>query len=169
VNPARVSANLLAPLQTADFPMIGKKLSNGWKTPPDFSNDWKNFSPVFQRLEKIFRPGSGNKKDKKDNKTSGGQNRSDNSDNSDNCFGDNLEKRNSDPSDGSANAPPAWAGKMSKCGPWRMPRRGFRRGPRWIALGKTMGKLCRSVSAGIGQIGVFFLNPSAVYITGTSR
>ncbi len=36
--------------------MIGKKLSNGWKTPPDFSNDWKNFSPVFQRLEKIFAP-----------------------------------------------------------------------------------------------------------------
>ncbi|MBR4190594.1 MAG: hypothetical protein IKQ55_11610 [Kiritimatiellae bacterium] len=34
--------------------MIGKKFSNGWKNPPIFSNDWKNFSPVFQRLEKIF-------------------------------------------------------------------------------------------------------------------
>ncbi|MBR3582359.1 MAG: hypothetical protein IKO01_02815 [Kiritimatiellae bacterium] len=29
-------------------PMIGKKLSNGWKKRPDFSNDWKNFSAVFQ-------------------------------------------------------------------------------------------------------------------------
>jgi hypothetical protein len=34
--------------------MIGNIFSNGWKIPHDFSNDWKNFSPVFQRLEKIF-------------------------------------------------------------------------------------------------------------------
>ena len=38
--------------------MIGKKLSNGWKTSAIFSNDWKKISPVFQRLEKIFRPPS---------------------------------------------------------------------------------------------------------------
>jgi hypothetical protein len=25
--------------------MIGKKLSNGWKIPPGFSNDWKNAFP----------------------------------------------------------------------------------------------------------------------------
>jgi hypothetical protein len=37
--------------------MIGKKVSNGWKTRADFSNDWKNFSAVFQRLEKIFAEG----------------------------------------------------------------------------------------------------------------
>ena len=22
--------------------------ANGWKIPPDFSNDWKNISPLFQ-------------------------------------------------------------------------------------------------------------------------
>jgi hypothetical protein len=30
------------------LPMIGKKFSNGWKKRGDFSNDWKNFSGVFQ-------------------------------------------------------------------------------------------------------------------------
>ncbi len=55
--------------------MIGKYFSNGWKNQPVFSNDWKNFSPVFQRLENIFGPFPGNKKNKKDNKTTGGQNR----------------------------------------------------------------------------------------------
>ena len=55
--------------------MIGKYFSNGWKNPPVFSNDWKIFSPVFQRLEKNFGPFPGNKKNKKDNKTTGGQNR----------------------------------------------------------------------------------------------
>jgi hypothetical protein len=30
------------------FPMIGKKLSNGWKKRPGFSNDWKKFYAVFQ-------------------------------------------------------------------------------------------------------------------------
>jgi hypothetical protein len=34
--------------------MIGKYFSNGWKIFADFSNDWKNFSRVFQRLEKFF-------------------------------------------------------------------------------------------------------------------
>ena len=48
--------NLLAHRPNARFPMIGKKVSNGWKNSVDFSNDWKNFSPLFQRLEKIFRP-----------------------------------------------------------------------------------------------------------------
>jgi len=28
--------------------MIGKYFSNGWKIWADFSNDWKNFSRVFQ-------------------------------------------------------------------------------------------------------------------------
>jgi hypothetical protein len=32
----------------AGFPMIGKYFSNGWKIRADFSNDWKNFSCVFQ-------------------------------------------------------------------------------------------------------------------------
>jgi hypothetical protein len=41
-------ANLLAHRQNAGFPMIGKLFSNGWKISPDFSNDWKNFSAVFQ-------------------------------------------------------------------------------------------------------------------------
>ncbi|MBR3581870.1 MAG: hypothetical protein IKO01_00325 [Kiritimatiellae bacterium] len=36
------------------FPMIGKLFSNGWKKPPNFSNDWKTF---FQWLEN--RPGGG--------------------------------------------------------------------------------------------------------------
>ncbi|MBR4188363.1 MAG: hypothetical protein IKQ55_00185 [Kiritimatiellae bacterium] len=36
--------------------------------PHKFSNDWKRFSPIFQRLEKIFGPFFENKKDKKDNK-----------------------------------------------------------------------------------------------------
>jgi hypothetical protein len=37
-------------------------------------------------------------------------------------------QRNSDWSDGSANAPPTWIGKMSKCGQRRTPRiRGIRR------------------------------------------
>jgi hypothetical protein len=30
------------------FPMIGKKVSNGWKKCPGFSNDWKNYSAIFQ-------------------------------------------------------------------------------------------------------------------------
>ncbi|MBR3584074.1 MAG: hypothetical protein IKO01_11600 [Kiritimatiellae bacterium] len=68
--------------------MIGKKFSNGWKNPPIFSNDWKNFSPVFQRLEKIFRPFSGNKTD---NKTPGGQNRRTNPTIPDNFWGGNLD------------------------------------------------------------------------------
>ena len=34
--------------------MIGKYFSNGWKIFADFSNDWKKFSRVFQRLEKTF-------------------------------------------------------------------------------------------------------------------
>ncbi|MBR4190461.1 MAG: hypothetical protein IKQ55_10935 [Kiritimatiellae bacterium] len=46
-------ANLLAHRQKAGFPMIGKYFSNGWKIRAGFSNDWKNFSRVFQRLEKI--------------------------------------------------------------------------------------------------------------------
>jgi hypothetical protein len=33
---------------TAFFPMIGKKVSNGWKNRAVFSNDWKNFAGVFQ-------------------------------------------------------------------------------------------------------------------------
>ena len=37
----------------ATFPMIGKLFSNGWKTPPIFSNDWKK---TFQWLEKFFHP-----------------------------------------------------------------------------------------------------------------
>ncbi|MBR4190054.1 MAG: hypothetical protein IKQ55_08855 [Kiritimatiellae bacterium] len=32
----------------AGFPMIGKIFSNGWKIHGIFSNDWKNFSCVFQ-------------------------------------------------------------------------------------------------------------------------
>jgi hypothetical protein len=45
---ARVLHNLVARRQKADFPMIGKKVSNGWKIPPVFFNDWKNFTAVFQ-------------------------------------------------------------------------------------------------------------------------
>jgi hypothetical protein len=41
-------ANLVARRGKAGFPMIGKNFSNGWKKWPDFSNDWKNFSAVFQ-------------------------------------------------------------------------------------------------------------------------
>ena len=45
---------------------------------------------------------------------------------------------------------------MSKCGRRRTPRiRDVRRRPRWIAIGKAIGRLRRSVSGGIGQIGVF--------------
>ncbi len=40
---------------TLPFSNDWKKVSNGWKKRPDFSNDWKNLSPLFQRLEKIFR------------------------------------------------------------------------------------------------------------------
>jgi hypothetical protein len=47
-------ANLVAHRQNGCFPMIGKKFSNGWKISAYFSNDWKNFSRVFQRLEKSF-------------------------------------------------------------------------------------------------------------------
>ena len=50
----RVLANLVAHRQNGSFPMIGKYFSNGWKISGDFSNDWKNFSRVFQRLEKSF-------------------------------------------------------------------------------------------------------------------
>jgi hypothetical protein len=50
----RVLHNPLARRRGASFPMIGKKFSNGWKISPGFSNDWKNFSPFFQRLEKSF-------------------------------------------------------------------------------------------------------------------
>ena len=50
----RVLANLVAHRQNGCFPMIGKYFSNGWKILADFSNDWKKFSRVFQRLEKIF-------------------------------------------------------------------------------------------------------------------
>ncbi|MBR4189959.1 MAG: hypothetical protein IKQ55_08360 [Kiritimatiellae bacterium] len=53
---ARNGHNLQAPRRKAIFPMIGKKFSNGWKNRPVFSNDWKKFSAVFQRLEKIFHP-----------------------------------------------------------------------------------------------------------------
>ncbi|MBR6022556.1 MAG: hypothetical protein IK066_09100 [Kiritimatiellae bacterium] len=53
-HPARVLANPLARRGKGSFPMIGKFFSNGWKIPPVFSNDWKNFSAVFQGLEKIF-------------------------------------------------------------------------------------------------------------------
>ena len=35
-------------LGKAGFPMIGKFFSNGWKIRAIFSNDWKNFSAVFQ-------------------------------------------------------------------------------------------------------------------------
>ena len=45
---ARVLANLLARRGNAGFPMIGKYFSNGWKISGGFSNDWKNFSAVFQ-------------------------------------------------------------------------------------------------------------------------
>ena len=54
----------------AGFPMIGKYFSNGWKISACFSNDWKNFPCVFQRLEKFLE----NKQDKTDNKTDGKQN-----------------------------------------------------------------------------------------------
>jgi hypothetical protein len=45
--------DLVAHRQNASFPMIGKYFSNGWKISADFSNDWKNFSRVSQRLEKF--------------------------------------------------------------------------------------------------------------------
>ena len=61
--------------------MIGKYFSNGWKKWADFSNDWKNFSRVFQRLEKIFGTFLGNKWDKGGNQTRGEQGMSDNYDN----------------------------------------------------------------------------------------
>ena len=51
----RVLHNPLAQRQEAGFSMIGKWFSNGWKKWNGFSNDWKNFSPVFQRLENFFR------------------------------------------------------------------------------------------------------------------
>jgi hypothetical protein len=35
----------------AVFPMIGNKVSNGWKNRPVFSNDWKTF---FQWLENLL-------------------------------------------------------------------------------------------------------------------
>jgi hypothetical protein len=41
-------ANLLAHRKNGSFPMIGKFFSNGWKITAGFSNDWKNFSAVFQ-------------------------------------------------------------------------------------------------------------------------
>ena len=57
----RVLANLLAHRENGSFPMIGKKVSNGWKICAIFSNDWKiffqwleNFVRFFQRLEKFF-------------------------------------------------------------------------------------------------------------------
>ena len=50
----RALANLVARRGNGRFPMIGKYFSNGWKSLADFSNDWKNFSRVFQRLEKTF-------------------------------------------------------------------------------------------------------------------
>ena len=50
----RVLANLVAHRERGGFPMIGKYFSNGWKISGDFSNDWKKFSRVFQRLEKFF-------------------------------------------------------------------------------------------------------------------
>ena len=40
--------NLVALRGKAGFPMIGKYFSNGWKIRAGFSNDWKNFSRVFQ-------------------------------------------------------------------------------------------------------------------------
>ena len=43
-----VLANLVARRGNGGFPMIGKYFSNGWKISGDFSNDWKNFSAVFQ-------------------------------------------------------------------------------------------------------------------------
>jgi hypothetical protein len=46
---AWVLHNLVARREGADFPMIGKLFSNGWKTSADFSNDWKK---SFQWLEK---------------------------------------------------------------------------------------------------------------------
>ena len=51
---SRVLANLVAHRENGGFPMIGKKFSNGLKKFGDFSNDWENFSRVFQRLEKLF-------------------------------------------------------------------------------------------------------------------
>ena len=53
--PPWVLHNPLAHRRNAGFPMIGKYFSNGWKIPACFSNDWKNLSPVFQRLEKFSR------------------------------------------------------------------------------------------------------------------
>ncbi|MBR4189815.1 MAG: hypothetical protein IKQ55_07630 [Kiritimatiellae bacterium] len=44
----RVLANLVAHRGKGCFPMIGKYFSNGWKICGDFSNDWKNFSRIFQ-------------------------------------------------------------------------------------------------------------------------
>ena len=55
----RVLHNPLARRRKAGFPMIGKYFSNGWKISACFSNDWKNLSRVFQRLEKFFGDGSG--------------------------------------------------------------------------------------------------------------
>ena len=56
-----VLANLLARGEKGDFPMIGKKVSNGWKICAVFSNGWKTFfqwlenlGRFFQRLEKFF-------------------------------------------------------------------------------------------------------------------
>ena len=53
----------LPPAQSAGPPANGK-FSNDWKKifqwlekQAEISNDWKNFSPVFQRLEKIFAGG----------------------------------------------------------------------------------------------------------------
>ena len=57
----RVLANLLPHRENGSFPMIGKKVSNGWKICVIFSNGWKiffqwldNFGLFFQRLEKFF-------------------------------------------------------------------------------------------------------------------
>ena len=54
--PARVLANPLARRGKGSFPIIGKLFSNGWKIPPVFSNDWKNFSGGFPMIGKNFPP-----------------------------------------------------------------------------------------------------------------
>jgi hypothetical protein len=36
------------------FPHNGKNVSTLWKKEPDFSTQWKNFSPFFHTMERMF-------------------------------------------------------------------------------------------------------------------
>jgi hypothetical protein len=38
----------------AGFPMIGKKVSNGWKSRAEFSNGWKIFFQWLEKMAEIF-------------------------------------------------------------------------------------------------------------------